>query len=193
MESATAAPPKSDGLERAGQPPETDEQVLERMREHPNDTDFTRWPKTGRPETEPAVETNGATPPTPPAALPDDGEDEEEEKDPLLFLLGHKQLGVKVGGFKPDTCILKIKGGKIDVDGQFDLGDRFPAVFTLQVTGNGDRHSIELETGTIKSQNRAQEATVCGTATLATYLQRKLEDDHPELLAQVLSALGTED
>lgn len=131
-------------------------------------------------------------PPTPPADLPEDGDD-EEEKDPLLFLLGHKQLGVKVGGFKPDSNVLKIKGGKIDLEGQFDLGERFPAVFDLQVTGNLQRHGIELETGTIKSQTQSQEATVCGTTTLPVYLERKLGADHPELLADVLRALGVEE
>lgn len=131
-----------------------------------------------------------ASPPTPPADLPNDG-DAEEEKDPLLFLLGNKQLGVKVGGRKPDASVLKVKGGKIELEGQFDRGDRFPAVFDLQVTGDGDRDSIELETGTIKSTRKTQEATVCGTSTLAAYLARKLED-HPGLFGQVTEALGLE-
>lgn len=128
-------------------------------------------------------------PPTPPADLPEDDEP-EEEKDPLLWLLGNKQLGVKVGGRKPDASVLKVKGGKIELEGQFDRGDRFPAVFDLQVTGDGDRDSIELETGTVKSTRKTQEATVCGTSTLAAYLARKLEGT--DLFGPVASALGLE-
>lgn len=179
--SDTIAPPRN----------ETDEEAAQRMADNPQDTDYVRYPETGRPETEPQPgEAPAGVPPTPPAHLPDDGGDEpEEEKEPLLFLLGHKQLGVKVGGFKPDSSTLAIEGGKIDLAGQFDLGERFPAVFTLQVTGNLDRHSIERDSGTVKGQKRKQEATVCGTATLASWLAMQLEVEHPELLGQVLSAL----
>lgn len=135
-------------------------------------------------------ETPVGDPPTPPAALPED-EGDEDERDPLLHLLGNRKLGVKVGGFKPDSTVLKIKGGAIDVDGQFDMGDRFPAVFDLQVTGNLDRHSIELESGTIKASKRAQEATICGTTTLEIFLERHIEDE--TLLAAVRTALGFEE
>lgn len=168
--------------------------------ENPQDTDWVDYPLTGRPETEEAArrakeaQDELKTPPTPPAALPDDGQDEEDQADPepLNFLLGNRKLGVKVGGFKPDSSILKIKGGKIDLDGQFDMADRFPAVFTLQVTGNLDRHGIELDTGSVKSQKRAQEATICGTSTLPEYLASKL-GENPALLAQVMDALGLTD
>lgn len=137
---------------------------------------------------DPPAPTND-TPPTPPADLPDDGAGDDEEKDPLNFLLGHKELGLKVSGFKPDSSVLKIKGGKIDLAGQFDLGERFPVVFDLQVTGNLDRHAIELESGAIKSQKRAQEATICGTTTLSEFLAKKLEG-HEELLNTVLDLIG---
>lgn len=168
--------------------------------ENPNDTNWVDYPLTGRPETEEAArrakeaQDELKTPPTPPAALPDDGQDEDDdiEGDPLRFLVGNRKLGVKVGGFKPDASVLKIKGGKIDLEGQYDMGDRFPAVFDLQVTGNNDRHSIELDTGTIKAQNRAQEATICRTTSLPLYLESKL-GENPALLAQVMDALGLTD
>lgn len=139
-------------------------------------------------EPEPEPNGNGGGPPTPPAVLPEDEGGEEEKKDPLLFLLGNRELGVKVGGRKPDASVLKVKGGKIELEGQFDRGDRFPAVFDLQVTGDGDRDSIELETGTIKSTRKTQEATVCGTSTLSAYLARKLEGT--DLYGPVITALG---
>jgi len=129
------------------------------------------------------------TPPKPPANLPDEGAGDQEEERPLNFLLGHKELGLKVSGFKPDSSTLKVKGGKIDLGGQFDMGERFPAVFILQVTGNGDKHSIERDTGRIKSQKRTQEADICGTSTLSEFLAAKLEG-HKELLSTVLDLIG---
>lgn len=127
-----------------------------------------------------------AVPPTPPAAAPDD--DEVEETSPLLHLLGNKELGLKVGGRKPDSAVLKIKGGKIALDGQFDLEDRFPAVFDLQITGDGTKHGIETATGTVKSSRKDQEATICGTATVADWLALRLEHNQ-ELLSVVLKEL----
>jgi hypothetical protein len=130
------------------------------------------------------------TPPVPPADLPDDeGVGNQEEKRPLNFLLGHKELGLKVSGFKPDSSVLKVGGGKIDLGGQFDLGERIPAVFIQQVTGNSDDQSIEGDTGRIKSQKRAQKAQICGTATLSEFLAQKL-DGHDELLHTVLDLIG---
>lgn len=130
------------------------------------------------------------TPPTPPANLPvDQGAEEEGSKTPLMYLLGNKQLGVKVSGRAPDSSILKIKGGKIELGGQFDRGDRLPTVFEIQVTGSSDDDAIDTESGTVKSTRRTQRATVCATSTLAEYLSTKLAD-HPQLLGEVLDLLG---
>jgi hypothetical protein len=124
----------------------------------------------------------------PPADLPDDGAQGEEDEQPQLFVLGDKELGLKVSGRKPDSAALKLKGAKIDLGGQFDRGDRFVAALTLQITGDNDQDTIETATGVVKSTSKAQSATVCGAGRLEDYLLMKL-DGHPELLAAVLKAL----
>lgn len=129
-----------------------------------------------------------AVPPTPPASSPDDGQEDEDPKSPLLHLLGNRELGLKVGGRKPDVASMKVKGGKIELTGQYDRGDRFPAVFDLQVTEDKDVDSIETATGTVKATRKTQGATICGTTTVADWLAMKLEDNQ-ELLSVVLKEL----
>lgn len=136
----------------------------------------------------PAAAAGGeAEPPTPPAKLPDDGDDDPEDAAPQLFLMGNRQLGVKVGGKKPESSVLKFKGGKVDLDGQFDLEDRITTVDIWQVTGDNDQHTIEKATGAVKSASKAQNATLCATAKLEDWLAERLED--PELIAIVFARL----
>ncbi len=198
------APPEDDGL---GSPPVaelTPQQEALRHKSVPADympeedelADINSYFRTGvpggaQPQDDAYTVPAGAVavePPKPPADLgSDESAGKEQQEDPLLYLLGNKQLGVKVGGRKPDAAVLKVKGGKIELEGQFDRGDRFPAVFDLQVTGDGDKDSIELESGVVKSTRKSQEATICGTSTLAAYLARKLEGTG--LYTQVAEAL----
>lgn len=127
----------------------------------------------------------------PPAAdLPDDSDGEAggDGELPTLFLLGDYQLGNKVKGRTPDTNSLHLKGGKIELQGQFNRGDRLLVLATVQVTGDNDQDSIEKSTGEIKSTSKQQGATVCGTARLEDWLKMKLEG-HPELLEATLKAL----
>lgn len=129
-------------------------------------------------------------PPTPAAELPDDGgEPEEEPEDEGLTIGGYKKLGVKVGGRVPDTSVLKLKGSKISLDGQFDRGDRFPTVSILQVTGDNDNDTINTLTGAIKSTSKAQSATLCGITTLEKWLAEHLPSS---LAPQVFKALELE-
>lgn len=135
------------------------------------------------------VKANGEDlPPTPPAQLPDDGGDEDEVEVPQLFLTGERAIGVKVGGRKPDSSVLKLKGGKIDLQGQFDRGDRLIAVATLQVTGDNDQDTIEKASGVVKSTSKVQHATLCGFARVEEWLADKLGDD-PQFLDDVLNRL----
>jgi len=116
-----------------------------------------------------------SAPPTPPAALPDDGNGEGEEPTDQLFLTADRELGVKVGGRKPDSSVLKLKGGKVDLPkSQFNRGDRFLAVTTLQVTGDNDQDTIEKLSGDVKSTSKAQSATLCGIARIEPYLHERL-------------------
>lgn len=183
-ESAVLDPPSSvGGDEDDGLGPAAD----------PNSEEVSGVPGGRQPGDDGYVDPDGEVPPTPPAQLPDDGIDEEElEEEGQLFLLGEKELGLKVGGRKPDSASLKVKGGKIDLNGQFDRGDRFPVVFDLQVTADKDDDSIETASGTVKGTKKTQWATICGATRLGDFLALKLEG-HPELLAAVRREIGLED
>ncbi len=133
-----------------------------------------------------------AEPPTPAAELPAEEEDEDPEPENQLFLLGNKELGLKVSGRKPDSSSLKIKGGKIDLSGQYNREDRITAVVQLQVTSDNDQDTIETATGLVKSTKKTQMATICGIDTIADWLALKLEG-HPELIAQVKKAAGLDE
>ena len=106
-----------------------------------------------------------------------------------LVIEADGQLGMKVGGRKPDSAVLKLKGAKIDLgEGQFDRGDRITAVVILQVTGDNDQDTIDTLSGEVKSTSKAQGATVCGINTLTEWLASRIEDQ--QLLASVLKAVG---
>lgn len=97
------------------------------------------------------------------------------------------QLGMKVGGRKPDSAVLKLKGAKIDLgEGQFNRGDRITTVVTLQVVGDNDQDTIDRLSGEVKSTSKAQSATVCGIATLEAWLNAQVSDE--KLVAAVLKA-----
>lgn len=135
----------------------------------------------------------GQQPPTPPADLPDDGTEEDEEPSDALFVLGDKELGLKVGGRKPDSSVLKLKGGKIDLNGQFDRGDRFLTVTTLQVTADLDADTIETWSGDVRSTSKAQTATLCGITRLEEYLEERLRGSlSEEDVARVFDVLDLE-
>lgn len=128
----------------------------------------------GDPDPGPEGGGSGGAPPTPPADLPDDGNGEPQDELPGLELDGERELQIKVGGRKPDASVLKLKGGSIDLKGQFDRGDRIVAVATLQVTGNHDDDTIETHTGDVKSTSRKQKATLCGITRIDQYVSEKL-------------------
>lgn len=142
-------------------------------------------------EQEPKAE--GEQPPTPPADLPDDGTEEDEEPSDALFVLGDKELGLKVGGRKPDSSVLKFKGTKVDLGGQFDRGDRLTTVDVWQVTGDDDEDSIDTHSGDVKSTSKAQKATLCGTKRIEQWLTERLADGlSGEELARVFDLLDLE-
>jgi len=139
-------------------------------------------------------EAQGQEPPTPPADLPDDGTGEEGEgPSDQLFVLGDKELGLKVGGRKPDSAVLKFKGGKVDLSGQFDLEQRLLTVDTWQITGDDNQHTIEKHTGTVKVSSKAQSATLCATKRIEDYLAERLREGlSGEELARVFDLLDLE-
>jgi hypothetical protein len=133
-------------------------------------------------------ESPAGEPPTPAAELPDDGAEDEAPKTELT-IGSNRQLGLKVGGRVPDSCVLKLKGGKIELAGQFDRSDRFLTVSTLQVTGDNDQDTINKLSGEVKSTSKAQSATLCGILRLEEYLEQRLPES---LVKPVFEALELE-
>lgn len=143
----------------------------------------------------------GGTPPTPPAQLPGEGgEGGQGDPDPdpdeaeSLSMIGDRELGLKVGGRKPDSATLHLKGGKVELTGpkgsQFNRGDRFLTVTTLQVTGDNDQDTIVKASGEVTSTSKKQGATLCGIARLEEWLANGIED--PKLRVDVFAALDLE-
>jgi hypothetical protein len=123
----------------------------------------------------------GGSPPTPPAKLPEgEGAGESEDEPERLAILGDRELGLKVGGRKPDSASLHLKGGRIELTGpkgsQFDRGDRFLTVTTLQVTGDNDQDTIEKISGDVRSTSKKQSATLCGIARLEDWVEERVRD-----------------
>lgn len=140
-------------------------------------------------------------PPTPPANLPDEEPEDDPEAEaevPPLGIVGNRELGLKVGGRKPDSSTLHLKGGKIELTGpkgsQFDRGDRFLTVSTLQVTGDNDQDTIVKHTGEITSASKKQSATLCGIERIEEWLlgrlvEAKIDDDEVD---HIFAVLGVE-
>lgn len=140
----------------------------------------------------------GGTPPTPPAVLPDDAPAGDQGELPGLEMIGDRELGLKVGGRKPDSAVLKFKGCKVSLTGpkgsQFDRQDRIIVVDIWQVTGDNDQDTIETRTGEVKSTSKTQNATLCGTTRIEDYVREKLagaEFDNQEI-DKILLALDAE-
>lgn len=185
MEAATAAKPRA----------ELDDEALA------SELEDAKGPEDGEPTGGPEPEPTAEEPPTPPAALPDDGgEDEDEESAEQLYLVGDRELGLKVGGRKPDSAVLKFKGGKLELLGgpdgkgsQFDRSDRFTTVDVWQVTGDNDQDTIDKLSGEVKSTSKAQNATLCGTKRIEEWLKERLvQSFSPDEIQSVFSALDLE-
>lgn len=129
---------------------------------------------------EPPANGGNGEPPTPAAKLPEgEGGAEDEEEPDKLAITGDRELGLKVGGRKPDSATLHLKGGKIELTGpkgsQFDRGDRFLTVSTLQVTGDDDKDTIVKHSGEVTSTSKKQVATLCGIVRLEEWVQSRVE------------------
>lgn len=212
-ELADAAGEEDDGL--GGTPPvetEVPPEAQPEDPEDPNSEEATGVPG-GRqpgddgyvpPPGEPGGSAGNGGPPTPPASLPggdDDGEEEAKAKEAAakaeadqLSLAGFRPIGVKVGGNKPDSAVLKYKGGKLELGkSQFDRGDRFLTVDAWQVTGDNDQDTIVKLSGEVKSTSKAQSATLCGTTMLAEWVHARLSEGmSPHDVAAVCELLGIE-
>lgn len=196
---------ENDGLGPAGDPPvdppadppqdppaedgPTPEEIADPNSEHntgipggrkPGDDGYVEPPIPGQTTVEDHLD--GAGPPTPPAKLPGEGEREpgDDGEAEGLSIVGDRELGLKVGGRKPDSATLHLKGGKIELTGpkgsQFNRGDRFLTVTILQVTGDNDQDTIVKASGEVTSTSKKQGATLCGITRLEEWLANAIED-----------------
>lgn len=144
----------------------------------------------------PVPEDNGGAPPTPPANLPGDEPDDDdvEEDEKGLRLIGDRELGLKVGGRKPDGTTLKFKGAKVDLGaGQFDRETRIRTVDVWQVTGDNNQDTIDTASGEVKSTSKVQSATLCGTERVEKWLLDRLQDSFDaDAVKTIFTALDLE-
>lgn len=129
-------------------------------------------------------------PPAPTEVDDDNTGNHHEEEQSGLFLAADYEIGHKVGGRTPDSSVLKLKGKKVELEGQFNRGDRIMAVVTMQVTGDNDQDTIETATGEVKSTSKVQSATLCGITRLEEFIRLKMDGENPEIVADVLNSLG---
>lgn len=120
----------------------------------------------GGPDTPPAED------PTPPAAdLPDDGDAQGAEKEAAqeagIVLDGDRQLSLTIGGKSPTSSVLKLKGGKLDLEGMFHKGDQLRVVLDLRVGAVKVEDSIDSSSREVKSTLRTHWATIEGVQRVA--------------------------
>lgn len=210
---------EEDGLGPAGDPPaappasEPPTEITQEEYDDPNSEHNTGVPGGRQPgddgyvepesEGDPPTGEEPPSPPTPPADLPHGEGDNDPEpeaskpKDEPLGIIGDRELGLKVGGRKPDSATLHLKGGKIELRGpkgsQFDRGDRFLTVSTLQITGDNDQDTIVKDSGEVSSTSKKQNATLCGITRLEDWLAGNLREfEEEDQVARIFAGLDLE-
>lgn len=99
--------------------------------------------------------------PTPPADLPEDEDTGDEEAEGLV-LDGDHQLSLTIGGAKPTSSVLKLKGGSLELDGEFRKGSRLRVTLDLRVGAVKIEDTVDSGSGEVKSTKRTQWATIEG-------------------------------
>jgi hypothetical protein len=92
----------------------------------------------------------------------DDGPFVDDGDGQLLIPGTGSGLSLKVTGKKPTTSTLKLTGGKFEVDGQYDKGDRLLVTLEVLVNGVGFKDSVDVKTTQITQCTRLQEALITG-------------------------------
>ena len=108
---------------------------------------------------------------TAPATPPHDGSDGAADDVQLpagLALDLGGQLSFKLEGTKlrPTSATLRITGGKVDVDGQFQLGDVVAVRVELVVGAVGFVDKHDAKTGQVTGTERQHKARVVGIAVV---------------------------
>lgn len=96
------------------------------------------------------------------------GPDPMENYDPAeLYVEGSTgQLGFDVGGKAPTTSTLRLQGGKVDIEGQFEKDDRIVLRVELVVREVAFRDDVDSKTGQVVGCARNHKAHVVGIERL---------------------------
>ena len=103
----------------------------------------------------------------PPAAPPVPPHEDPEQAAPVpadLALELDGQLSFAVGGKKVTTGSVRLVGGKVDVDGNFEKGQRIVLRVEAVITEVAFRDKKDPKTGNVTGCDRAHKATVTGLA-----------------------------
>ncbi len=101
-----------------------------------------------------------ATDPVPPHEDPDQAAPTPAD----LVIETGGQLTFAVGGKKPTTGSVRLVGGKVDVDGNFEKGQRVVLRVEAVITEIAFRDKKDPKTGNVTGCDRAHKATVTGLA-----------------------------
>lgn len=112
----------------------------------------TLTPPAGKQETE-------EEPVAPPYA-PEDGEQGGDDALAALVLDAGGQLTFGVGGKRPTDSSLRIVGGKIDVQGQYEKGQTITATVELVIGEVSFRDRHDAKTGQVTGCDRAHKARI---------------------------------
>lgn len=99
----------------------------------------------------------------PPVAPHEDPEQAAPAPEDLVIETGG-QLSMSVGGKRPTTGSVRLVGGKIDVDGDLQKGQRVVLRVEAVVTEIAFRDKKDPKTGNVTGCDRAHKATVTGLA-----------------------------
>jgi hypothetical protein len=93
--------------------------------------------------------------------FPDDGDGQ------LLIPGTGSGLSLKVTGKKPTTATLTLVGGKIDVSGSFDKGERIALYVEAVVNDVGFKDTEDSKTGQVTGCERRHKARITGVRSAA--------------------------
>lgn len=99
-------------------------------------------------------------------AVPNEAPAEEELHDGDLVIDGAGQLGWTVGGKRPDTSSLRLVGGKVNVDGQYDKGQTIKLELTCEVSEVAFVDQRDSKTNQIIGCDRRHRARVVAVAVV---------------------------
>lgn len=102
--------------------------------------------------------------------LQDDGPQQPHAGDVIadgtLVVDGNGQLTLSVGGKRPTTSSLRLVGGRVEVEGQFDKGERLVLRIECEVREVAFRNEVDVKTGQVVGCERRQKASITGVTRI---------------------------